>query len=583
MNLKLSAKAVLLLSFLSVIIIPFQNCSKVQFKQLEPTEKQASLASVRSDIPLDPIPATENILIPECKFNGVVIPEGQSRTAFQNSKVPFQNICISEERECKKGILSGSYNFSSCSNTDPASCLFNGVTISHGGEVLGYNSSVVEFGKSCLDNSEIRKCSDGVLSGSFNFAACSTTAAQSCLFNGLTVLSGSQTMAYQNSAVAFGQNCISEQRRCENGSLSGSFNNGSCQVDQPSSCSFNGKTIAHGESVAAFAVSTVTFGQSCSKQIESRVCNNGILSGQNTFASCQVDQPAACLFNGKTIAHSESVAAFAVSTVAFGQLCSDQSESRTCNNGVLSGQNTFATCQVDQPAACLFNGKTIAHGEIITAFKASSVSFNATCNSEKRTCSNGQLSGSNEFASCVNEAKPLACQAQTVKWTNGSGTCQVNIGILTHQQSLTNVINTVANLSGKANISCNNGVTQVTGQCAPIVKVTFAATGDCTYFSCPSNAPYLVGCSLRNLGSDGRFLVQYNRSKAWSARDIYIQEGNNCNKGGFSGTLSCSSVYTADLNARSCPVYWQLRRGGFFNIPIATTRTPVSGTIYRPL
>ncbi len=578
MNLKLSAKAVLLLSFLSVLIIPFQNCGKVQFKQMELSEKQASLAStasVASDIPLDKIP--------ECKFNGVTVPDGQSRTAFQNSKVPFQKVCVSEERTCSKGILSGSYNFSSCTNTEPASCLFNGVTISHGGEVRVYNSSVVEFGKSCLDNSEIRKCSNGVLSGSFNFATCSATAAQSCLFNGVTVLSGNQTMAYQNSTVAFGQTCKSEIRLCDNGNLSGSFNNGSCQIGQPASCSFNGKTIAHGESVAAYAVSTVAYGQSCTKQSESRICNNGILSGQNTFGSCQVDQPAACLFNGKTIAHGETVAAYAVSTVAFGQLCSDQSESRTCSNGVLSGQNTFASCQVNQPAACLFNGKTIAHGEIISAFKAASVPYNVACSSEKRTCSNGQLSGSNEFASCVNEAKPLDCAAKTIQWTSGGSICQASIAAMTHQQSLTNVFSTVAKLSGKANVSCNNGVTQVTGQCAPIINVTYPVTGDCSSFSCPANAQYLVGCSLRNLGSDGRFLVQYNRTKAWNPKDIYIQEGDNCRRGGFSGTISCSSVYTADLNATSCPVYWQSTSGGFLNQPVKTINTPVPGAIYRPL
>jgi hypothetical protein len=52
----------------------------------------------------------------------------------------------------------------------------------------------------------------------------------------------------------------------------------------PSNCTFNGRTIAHGSSVAAFASATVPVCEECDYQ--QRTCNNGVLSGSYTVASC---------------------------------------------------------------------------------------------------------------------------------------------------------------------------------------------------------------------------------------------------------------------------------------------------------
>jgi peptidoglycan hydrolase-like protein with peptidoglycan-binding domain len=51
-----------------------------------------------------------------------------------------------------------------------------------------------------------------------------------CILNGTTVASGRTTTAYQNASVPFGQQCVSEQRTCSNGTLSGSYTNTSCAV-----------------------------------------------------------------------------------------------------------------------------------------------------------------------------------------------------------------------------------------------------------------------------------------------------------------------------------------------------------------
>jgi peptidoglycan hydrolase-like protein with peptidoglycan-binding domain len=55
-------------------------------------------------------------------------------------------------------------------------------------------------------------------------------ATASCSFNGQTVTHGASVTAYQTSTVSYGSACVSEQRTCNNGTLSGSYTNSSCTV-----------------------------------------------------------------------------------------------------------------------------------------------------------------------------------------------------------------------------------------------------------------------------------------------------------------------------------------------------------------
>ncbi|MFN8792618.1 MAG: hypothetical protein ACK5Y2_14275 [Bdellovibrionales bacterium] len=280
----------------------------------------------------------------------------------------------------------------------PSSCTFNGLTVANGASVIAYPVSSVPFGQTCP--SQQRTCANGLLSGSFAFASCSVGQPQACLFNGQTIPHNQSVTAYQMSSVPAGQTCQFQTRVCSNGVLSGSFAFSSCSVGQFQSCLFNGQTIGHGLSVTAFQTSSVPFGQTCSS--ESRTCNNGLLSGSFSFASCNAGQPQSCLFNGQTIVHGQSVTAFPVSSVPFGQSC--QPETRTCLNGVLSGSAPFASCTSNQPQSCLFNGQTVAHGQTINAFQSPTVPSGQTCVSEPRTCVNGALTGSFTAPSCVVQA-----------------------------------------------------------------------------------------------------------------------------------------------------------------------------------
>jgi hypothetical protein len=148
-----------------------------------------------------------------------------------------------------------------------------------------------------------------------------------------------------------------------------------------------------------------------------RTCNNGALSGTNPFASCSVNAPTSCLFNNQTVPHGGQVQAYLYSNVTSGGVQTCDSQTRTCNNGNLSGSYNFASCSVNSPAPCLFNGQTIPHGGTVMAYFQQSVNNaslgigGATCttssNLENRSCSNGSLSGSARYASCQNNFKDV--------------------------------------------------------------------------------------------------------------------------------------------------------------------------------
>ncbi|MDD2870380.1 MAG: FISUMP domain-containing protein [Candidatus Gracilibacteria bacterium] len=61
-----------------------------------------------------------------------------------------------------------------------------------------------------------------------------------------------------------------------------------------SSCDFNGETVSHDTSVTAYETTSVSFGNECNS--EQRMCNNGTLNGTFTFTGCTV-QGATGTFN----------------------------------------------------------------------------------------------------------------------------------------------------------------------------------------------------------------------------------------------------------------------------------------------
>lgn len=171
---------------------------------------------------------------------------------------------------------------------------------------------------------------------------------------------------------------------------------GSVPVPAPIyTCQFAGRTLVNNETVDAYQASTVPVGGTCVK--ESRTCVNGALSGSFQFGGCTVQSPSAtasCNFYGQTIPHGGSVLAYQASSVTGGACAA---ENRVCSNGTLSGTYQYTSCVVD----CSFNGGVVAHNGQVQAFAAPSVPAGSSCVPEMRSCNMGTLNGSYQYSSCV--------------------------------------------------------------------------------------------------------------------------------------------------------------------------------------
>ena len=271
-----------------------------------------------------------------------------------------------------------------------------------GKSVTAYEAESVAFGETCQE--EERLCTDGVLDGTYTFKNCKVRKPEACEFAGKPIQHGQSVNAYFKEIVAFGQECQVVERECNNGTLGGnvSYNFDSCQVEAAKSCSLNGVEYAHGEEVTFYKAALVPNGQTCESQTVT--CENGVLGNTFTELECKVEEPvveASCELDGKTVASGKTIEAFLTKTVPSGSTC--ESTTLSCSDGTLSGEEgyDFATCTEEEPvveASCELDGQTVASGETIIAYLASQAE---TCESEERSCTNGALSGSFEFGNCT--------------------------------------------------------------------------------------------------------------------------------------------------------------------------------------
>ncbi len=309
-----------------------------------------------------------------CTFNGLPVFHGESVEAYLNST--SESCSEVEERVCSNGELSGSYSFSSCSTDVDAkkSCLFDGLTISDSESITAYLNSSVSSGDSC--SQEERICSDGELSGSYSYSSCNVAGKKSCLFDGKTVSDSSFVVAYESSSVPAGEDCVSQNRVCGDGELTGSYSFSSCEVDKPKACKFNGKTIAHGGFAYGYLKSSVPHDKTCKSDGNRarRNCDDGVLSRpQMKFASCKINKPKSCLLDGKTIAHDETVSAYVKRSESHKVKNACESHFRTCKDGKLSGKSKAKklSCEVKYPS-CKLGAYTLPHFHVLNY----SVAFN---------------------------------------------------------------------------------------------------------------------------------------------------------------------------------------------------------------
>ena len=167
-------------------------------------------------------------------------------------------------------------------------------------------------------------------------------------------------------------------------------------TEAPQSCVFENNLIGHENSLVAYLEQSVEAGNSC--QSETRICNDGSLSGSYPHSTCGIAQIQNCQFNGQEMEEGESVRAYQQTEMAYGEVC--QSQLRLCTNGILSGSYLFANCSVAEANTCNFNGETIPSGNSVIAYQNSSVNDGESCKAEYRVCTNGILSGSYSYSNC---------------------------------------------------------------------------------------------------------------------------------------------------------------------------------------
>jgi peptidoglycan hydrolase-like protein with peptidoglycan-binding domain len=282
-----------------------------------------------------------------------------------------------------------------------------GAALASGVATTSYQSAAVAFGQSCV--SELRTCTDGSLSGSYRYPSCVPAAPLSCTIGTLTLAHGQSKTFFSAASVVAPAVCQSQDRTCTNGALSGdaSYQYASCAQTQPTataqaSCTLDGQTFASGTSRPFYSAQSVSFGSSCNAVAQMRTCTNGSWDGGASFkfSACTPAAPLTCTAPwGAVIAHGASVTANQSSSVPYGSQC--LSETRTCSNGTLSGSYQYQSCGPAAPASCMTPwGVALASGAATTSYQAASVAAGQQCASQMRTCTNGVLSGTYQYASC---------------------------------------------------------------------------------------------------------------------------------------------------------------------------------------
>jgi hypothetical protein len=158
----------------------------------------------------------------------------------------------------------------------------------------------------------------GTVSNGYTTSTCPATLTvhPSCAFNGQVITHDNSVTASQSASVPYGSQCISEQRTCTDGTLSGSYSYASCSVNLPTNCSLDGVTVLNGQSRTFYSRQTAPSGQPCSAFAQTRICTNGALSGlsQYQYASCSCTPSISYSCSGSNVVQSSTDASCTTTT-----------------------------------------------------------------------------------------------------------------------------------------------------------------------------------------------------------------------------------------------------------------------------
>lgn len=319
-----------------------------------------------------------------CSLDGVTLQEGQSRVYYKENTVLFGQSCapFGRTRTCQNGTLVGDvdYRYATCTVAAAGSCTVGTTTLAHAQTRDFYSRTPVSYQESCATYKQSRTCTDGVISGSssYQFPTCTQIPAKTCTVDGIEVAHGASHTFYTSTVPTpcSGWGClqergdgnqvqagtcasISQSRTCTDGTLSGTstYQYGQCAPNGQRWCKLDGVYVQHNTSRTFYTSSSAPFGQACTQLGQSRTCVDGTLQGSTSYsrATCTATAAAACTLDSQTVAHSQSYGFYSRQSVPAGDTCDVYKQTRTCNDGTLSGNTSFKyrACSVATSTASL--------------------------------------------------------------------------------------------------------------------------------------------------------------------------------------------------------------------------------------
>ena len=318
--------------------------------------------------------------------------------------------------------------YSWCTGILPKDCKQDGKRVTHGNSATFYKTRSVSYGQSCAGQS--LTCNDGTLPGSnvYQYSWCTVDGPASCTLNGQTFVHWANVTAYRYETHG-SCNSYKATATCNNGVWSNSnvwdtktYRYLSCTA-QPCKFYYGSQYYPHGTTVRGYqfrAPDLPSYYYSCQRYSTTATCNNWTWSksdfgGRNSTYQYDTCTERACYVAGQTVSHWDSITLYESSSVPYNAVC--QSQVRTCMYWQLSGSYQHSSCVVSEPLNCTLDGQTILHWNSITRYESASVPYNATCQSQVRTCTNGLLDGSSsyQYSWCVVNP-PVWC---TTLWWSG--------------------------------------------------------------------------------------------------------------------------------------------------------------------
>lgn len=214
--------------------------------------------------------------------------------------------------------------------------------------------------------------------------------------------------------------------------------------------------------------------------------------------------------------------------------CPSVSETRSCSNGVLSGSYTYATCSA--PVSCTLPwGGTLANGASTTAYQTST-SSNCASAAETRTCSNGTLSGSYTYQTCV-----PASTTTTVSLRNGLNSYTGNDDTYLRSKLASSNYGTATTLLH--DLGDSTGGDEVSLLKWNLSTIPAAATVQSAS----------LGLTVSNASAGAYNLYQYNN--AWvESTATWTNQNANSNLGPLVGTITATTTGTKTITLNAAGI-----------------------------